>query len=161
MVENPVVRLLLLWVVLSALCAGLNESTDTAEWVLAVGCGGLAAGVGTVAVRVFGVRPGLPHRPAALALVPLDVARDTWRLLLDLPRLRRPGSRSTRTAPARSEAEAAWAVLVASASPGAYVVDADERRRGVELTLHSRTAPGPALTRALARDRRSGRGKRR
>ena len=161
MVGKPVARFLASWAVLAALCAGLNESTEAAEWVLAVGCGGLVAVVGTVASRVFGVRPGPPRRAWTLVLVPVDVARDTWRLVLDLPRLRRRGRRSTRTAPARSHAEASWAVLLASAAPGGFVVDADEGRRGVRLVLHSRTDPGPALTRTLAREKKSGAGGRR
>lgn len=149
MLWSPV-RFVLFWLVLAALCAALNESTDLSEWVLAIGCGALVAVVGTLASRMFGVRPGLPRRPVTLLLVPVDIVRDTWRLVLDLPRLRRPGRRSTRIASARSDAEAAWAVLVASAAPGGFVVDAEEDDRGVRLVLHTRTEPGPAMTRTLA-----------
>ncbi len=148
---NPVVRFLLFWVLLSAVCAALNESTDLAEWLLAVGVGGLVAVVGALATSVLDVRPGLPRRPLVLALVPLDIARDVWQLVAGLPRLRRHGSRTTRTVPADTQAQAAWAVLVASAAPGGFVVDADPADGGVELSLHSRTDPGPALRRTLDR----------
>lgn len=150
MLANPLVRFLLFWVVLASTCAALNESTELAEWLLAVGVGALVAVVGTLASRALGVRPGLPRRPVTLLLVPLDIARDAWQLVVRLPRLRDKGRRTTRTVPTGSPADRAWAVLVASAAPGGYVVDAAESgEHRLKLVLHSRTDPGPALRRTL------------
>lgn len=152
---NPVVRFLLFWVLLGSMCAALNESTALSEWLLAVGVGGLVAAVGTLASREFGVRPGLPRRPGTLLLVPADIARDTWQLVVRLPRLAAKGRRMTRTVPAETPAEESWAVLVASAAPGGFVVDAAEAGdHKAKLVLHSRTDPGPALRRTLAKGRK-------
>lgn len=154
LLANPVVRFLLFWVLLSLLCAALNESADLAEWLLAVGLGALVAAVGTLASRVLGVRLGLPRRPVTLLLVPADIARDTWQLVVRLPRMRHRGRRATRTVPVGSPVEEAWAVLVASAAPGTFVVDAAASgEHKAKLALHARTDPGPALRRALAKGR--------
>jgi hypothetical protein len=95
LLATPVVRFLWFWVLLSLLCAALNESADLVEWLLAVGLGALVAAVGTFASRVLGVRLGLPRRSVTLLLVPVG-----------------------------SPVEEAWAVLVASAAPATFVVDA-------------------------------------
>jgi len=153
---HRVVGFVAFWVLLGLLCAALNESTDLAEWLLAVGLGALVAVVGTLATHVLGVRLGLPRRPGTLLLVPLDIARDTWQLVVRLPRLRAKGRRMTRTVPADTAAEEAWAVLVASAAPGGFVVDAaTSGEHRAKLVLHTRTDPGPALRRTLARGRRT------
>jgi hypothetical protein len=154
LLAHPVVRFLLFWVLLGLLCAALNESSDLAEWLLAVGVGALVAAVGTLASRALGVRLGLPRRPVTLLLVPFDIAHDTWQLVARLPRLRAPGRRLTRTVPVGSPVEEAWTVLVASAAPGAFVVDATgSGEHKVKLALHARTDPGPALRRTLAKGR--------
>ncbi|MFE5588357.1 hypothetical protein [Kitasatospora sp. NPDC056531] len=150
------VELLLWWGVLLLLNTVLISSVTPLE--MAVGGGiALLAAVGAVAVRhASGAAPGGPTRLAqALWTFPWTLLADTGRLALAVlsPRHQRGGFRTVRLAPG---AGPAWAAALLSATPGAYIVDVADAKKGAagSLTVHALGCEVSALERALTGDAR-------
>jgi hypothetical protein len=121
--------------------ASLASVTGEELWVAlpaAVLCAGAAIGTRLIIRGRWRFRRSWLHDLAAL---PIAIVVETCRTLRAVLRTRRPhGRTSTVTHPKRERADVAAArraveALITAASPAAYVLDTDPRRR--EMTVHT------------------------
>ena len=115
------------WVVMFGLFLALTEKVSPDELIAGAGSAAAAAAVAVVAVRAF-APPRPPRFLVRLRWLPVDLLVDVARLVAATPRV--PSGRVGTTTRARIDPEPAsdasdrlaYAVLLASATPGSYVL---------------------------------------
>jgi multisubunit Na+/H+ antiporter MnhE subunit len=130
---SAAVRIVLAWAVLFGLWQLYVGQTTTQTTIAGVIAATLATGAALLLARFGLFRFGLdPRRLRRAATLPWDVVRDFALVTLALTRGRPGGAFREVDVPARTAGDRAFAGLLESIAPNAYVVDID-RDRGTAL----------------------------